>query len=94
MAALLMPFGAAAMMAPKFERVRAFRVALEHLWEISSMLAEPIDRIEYIDGGFRFWAGKCFVPVMMEYESPSDVSKIPPPGEGSWTATVGAPQCR
>jgi hypothetical protein len=88
--AILASSAAHAMMAPKFERARALWAALEHLSEISSMLAEPIDKIEYVDGVVRFSAGHCFVPVTVEYGAGSAASGPPALGGGSWSATVGA----
>lgn len=86
----LVSFDAQAMMAPKFERARALAAAIEHLQDVSSMLDDPIDKIEYVDDAFRFWAGKCFVPVAVEYLTGGGTA---PPGGGTWSATVGKLQC-
>ena len=94
-ALILVPNGARSMMAPKYERARALWAAMQHLQEITSLLADPIDKIEYVDGVFRFSAGKCFVPVEVAFESGSDGSNQPPPlGGGSWSAAVGKPTCQ
>ncbi len=88
--AILVSSESVAMMAPKFERARELATAIEHLQEISSMLQDPIDKIEYVDGAFRFSAGKCFVPVTLKYLSGGGTA---PPGGGTWSATVGKLQC-
>jgi hypothetical protein len=89
--AILVSFESRAMMAPKFERARALAAAIEHLQEISSMLEDPIDKIGYVGDAFRFWAGKCFVPVTLKYLTGGGTA---PPGGGTWNATVGRLQCR
>src|SRR5215470_15133816 len=91
-AALFAAWQAQAMMAPKYERARALAAAFDHLSEIAALLADPIDRIEFVDGVVRFSAGRCFVPVRVDYDS--GPSSPPLPGGGGWNATVGVMQCR
>jgi pyruvoyl-dependent arginine decarboxylase (PvlArgDC) len=91
---ILASTGAQAMMAPKFERARALGAAIEHMWEIASILPGPIEKIEYVGGGFRFSAGRCFVPVSVRYQSAPDGSHVAVTGAGAWNASVGKMQCQ
>ena len=83
-----------AMKAPKYERLDALAAAIGNLWQIADQLSEPLDKIEYVDGSFRFWAGSCFVPVRVEYGGSSHGSEAPAPGGGRWSTTVGKAQCQ
>jgi hypothetical protein len=98
-AATLVAHEAQAMMAPKYERARQLGTALDHLREIARTLKDPIDKIEYVvfGGEIRFWAGKCFVPVVVklfDLEYDKSGKAIPPaPGSQDYTAIVGKMQC-
>ncbi len=53
-----------AALAPKFERARQLSEALKRLVEVTRTLADPIDKIEYLENGaVRFTAGKCALSV-------------------------------
>jgi hypothetical protein len=94
LASWLVSWGAQAMMAPKYERVRALTAALDHLSEIAHVLEGPIDKIEYVGSEVRFSAGQCFVPVIVTYEAGRDAAGRPVLGGGDYQATVGKMQCR
>ena len=78
------------MMAPKYERVRLLKSALEHLSEIAGQLDDPIDRIELVRDEVRFVAGESFVPVSIAAEGSTKNAKgATPVGGGRYSATIG-----
>ncbi len=78
------------MMAPKYERVRLLKVALEHLSEIAGQLDDPIDSIEIHRDEVRFSAGESFVPVMITSQgSGKKSSGAVVVGGGRYGASIG-----
>lgn len=83
-----------AAIAPQYERVRQFGFAMEVAGEAASRLSPHIiDRLEHMDDGtFRFRAGRCFVPVTLEYSR----RETNPPVVGApshYTVSLGEVRC-
>jgi hypothetical protein len=93
LAVLMLAGSAQAAVAPKFERLRHFSVALEHLDEVAHMLSEPIEKIEYVSGGdVRFFAGKCFVAVTIQAK-PLTPKELRSGASPDLIGNVGSLQC-
>jgi hypothetical protein len=93
LAVFMLTGNAHAAIAPKFERLRHLSIALDHLNEIAHMLSEPIEKIEYFDGGeVRFSGGKCFVAVTIRAKplSPKELRSAASP---DLVGNVGSLQC-
>jgi hypothetical protein len=93
LAVFMLTGSAHAAMAPKFERLRHLSIASDHLNEIAHMLSEPIEKIEYFDGGeVRFSGGKCFVAVTIRAKplSPKELRSAASP---DLVGNVGSLQC-
>lgn len=85
-----------AAMAPYYERVREFGLVMSAGEEAAAKLAAHglIDRIERIDDGtFRFWAKRCFVPVMLE-PVPADETPPQPGTPTDYRVAVADVQCQ
>jgi hypothetical protein len=90
------PAGLDAAMAPSYERVREFNLVMSAGNEAAARLAAHglIDRIERMDDGtFRFWAERCFVPVMLE-PLPADETPPQPGTPTGYRVVVADVQCR
>jgi hypothetical protein len=81
---------ALAAMAPKFERVQQLAVALDHLSDIAHLLDEPIDRIDITQTEVRVFAGRCYVPVVVQNEAGAPGGLV---GRTAYTAEVGKVHC-
>jgi hypothetical protein len=85
-----------AAMAPSYERIREFGLVMSAGNEAAARLAAHglIDRIERMDDGtFRFWAKRCFVPVMLE-PLPADETPPQPGTPTDYRVVVADVQCQ
>jgi hypothetical protein len=92
-AAMFASLSAQATMAPQYERPREWAIVFHHLDEIAKKLGDPIDKIEFVKGGARVVADKCFVLVKLDYKNELDSGGVPMPGSGYYTETVGEKKC-